>query len=574
MDFPRALETFVFYSLLAVIALAAIPYGTVQPWWKSVFQCFVFALAFLYLVAQLLKPETPRFRSVLSCRLLWPVLALIAFAFLQTLPVPGALRFLLAATDQRRTISADVFHTRRFIVQLLALLLVGGLLVALVNTRRRLLHLVDTVVGTGVACALFGMWRQATQQGPGFVLPHLRPGFGYAQFINANHFAFLMELALGLALGIVICRGVKGRRLAIYLSAALPMWIALVLSYSRGGILSLLCQVLFLALLFSAGRDSRGTQDDAERKTDRHDEHHSERRSERYSEPYSERYSEHYSEHRSERKPDKLAGRLMRASRTVAARAVLVAALLAGAVTTVVLVGGDPLAGRVDSLAVELDRNIADSYTLRPAIWRATWGLIKDHPIAGAGFGSYWIAIPKYHAASGETTPQEAHNDYLELLASGGVIGFAIGVWFVIALFKTAREKLRGKGQSEKGQGVQGRGQGERGRDKGEKGHGERGTGNGEEATGNEEAVVDDLAGWSNSFARAATIGALVGILTVAVHSLVDFGLHITINAVVFTVLVAIIGQKRTREEGNRATGARERRKGEGGKGKVERLMT
>ena len=37
--------------------------------------------------------------------------------------------------------------------------------------------------------------------------------------------------------------------------------------------------------------------------------------------------------------------------------------------------------------------------------------------------GGYWIAIPGYHNASGTLVPQEAHNDYLELLASGGIIG-------------------------------------------------------------------------------------------------------------------------------------------------------
>ena len=89
----------------------------------------------------------------------------------------------------------------------------------------------------------------------------------------------------------------------------------------------------------------------------------------------------------------------------------------------------------------------------------------------------------------GETTPQEAHNDYLELLASGGVIGVAIGIWCAVVLLRTARRKLRA----------------------------------------------------SSGYQRAVTLGALAGILTVAVHSLVDFGLHITINAVVFTVLVALV---------------------------------
>jgi hypothetical protein len=35
---------------------------------------------------------------------------------------------------------------------------------------------------------------------------------------------------------------------------------------------------------------------------------------------------------------------------------------------------------------------------------------IKDHPVAGVGFGGYWIAITRYHRASGETTPPLANS--------------------------------------------------------------------------------------------------------------------------------------------------------------------
>jgi O-antigen ligase len=448
----KAIDAIVFYALLAVIAFAAIPYGTVQPWWKSLFQCVVFGLAALSIVGRLGQRKSPRAQSPFSLQLLWPVLALIALALLQTLPAP---RFLLAASDERSTVSADVFQTREFIVQIFALLAVAWLLITHTNSRRRMRRLVELVIAVGVVSALFGLWRQASQHANGFGLRGLRAGYGYAQFINANHFAFLMELVLGLALGIVVCRGVRGRRFQVYLVAAIPMWLALVLANSRGGILSLLCQVVLLALLFSAGLDSREVETGS----------------------------------------GKVSVRLLRASRSVGARVVLVVALLFGAITTVVLVGGDPLAGRVDSLALELDRNVADTFTLRPTIWRATWELIKEHPVAGVGFGGYWIAITKYHAASGEATPQQAHNDYLELLASGGVIGLAIGGWFAFALVRTAQKKLA-------------------------------------------QLRTDDR---GNSFTRAVKIGALVGILTVAVHSLVDFGLHITINAVVFTSLVAVV---------------------------------
>ena len=63
----------------------------------------------------------------------------------------------------------------------------------------------------------------------------------------------------------------------------------------------------------------------------------------------------------------------------------------------------------------------------RNEIWRATLKMFAAHPIVGVGLGGYWIGITAYHDASGLMTPQEAHNDYLELLSSGGLIGFAIG---------------------------------------------------------------------------------------------------------------------------------------------------
>jgi hypothetical protein len=39
---------------------------------------------------------------------------------------------------------------------------------------------------------------------------------------------------------------------------------------------------------------------------------------------------------------------------------------------------------------------------------------------------------------------------------------------------------------------------------------------------------------------RAACLGACIGIAGVAVHSLVDFGLHMLVNALVFTTLIVI----------------------------------
>jgi O-antigen ligase len=172
----------------------------------------------------------------------------------------------------------------------------------------------------------------------------------------------------------------------------------------------------------------------------------------------------------------------------LAARAVLILALLGLASVAVVWVGGEQVVSNLSSVQEELKPEEAATRenTRRVDIWRATWAMIKDHPVAGVGFGGYWTAIPQYHDASGAYTPQQAHNDYLEILASGGVIGFALFLWFAVLLLNRARK------------------------------------------------VLHD----GDPLRRAACLGALVAMFGVAVHSLFDFGLHLTINAALCVALI------------------------------------
>jgi O-antigen ligase len=136
---------------------------------------------------------------------------------------------------------------------------------------------------------------------------------------------------------------------------------------------------------------------------------------------------------------------------------------------------------------------MAHEGTRRSDFWRATWQMARAHPLAGAGLGGFWAEIPVYHDASGLQTPHQAHNDYLELLASGGIIGVAIFVWFVVLLIGAGRRAARNY----------------------------------------------------SDFQRAVAFGAILGIVGIAVHSLVEFGLHITVNAMVFVILLSILSSER-----------------------------
>ncbi len=61
----------------------------------------------------------------------------------------------------------------------------------------------------------------------------------------------------------------------------------------------------------------------------------------------------------------------------------------------------------------------------RLRIWRDTGNLIAAYPVLGSGLGSYETALLRYKSAAPEHTVDYAHNDYLQVLAETGFVGFA-----------------------------------------------------------------------------------------------------------------------------------------------------
>jgi O-antigen ligase len=395
-----------------------------------------------------------------------PGATLIVYCVFQAIPFNRAVVAGIANPIQY-AISADPFETRSFAFRIAAALILGILLLRFTTTRARLHSLILTVLGVAAASAIFGILRQTVQHGDSaFVLPALLRGIGYAQIISRNQFAFMMEIAFGLALGMIFQRGGRFERSLLYLSLALPIAAALILANSRGGIFTMMCQVLFLAALV-VPKSLGGRGEERAHETG-------------------------------------MPGRGRRFLYTMAARVLLTCALLAVVTMGVIWVGGERVVSNLSTVTEELkpEDDLARWNTRRVDIWRATWSMIKDHPIVGVGFGGYFTAIPRYHDASGAYTPQQAHNDYLEILASGGVIGFAIFIWFTIVLVRRLRKRMLE----------------------------------------------------AESFGRAACFGAMTGLVGVAVHSMFDFGLHLTINGALCVALI-VIGTAQIQRGGERSMG-------------------
>jgi O-antigen ligase len=154
--------------------------------------------------------------------------------------------------------------------------------------------------------------------------------------------------------------------------------------------------------------------------------------------------------------------------------------------------------------------NAADPTTGRAHFWNVTLDVIKHHPFIGSGLGSFGVIYTRYDSRNGLYRLEQAHNDYLQILADAGIIGGLLGLAFLVLLFS--------------------------------KGFARRST--------------DD------KFRRGVATGALAGCFAVLVHSAFDFTLHTTSNALLFLVLAGMATLGHRVEEGGGHRRRRRRRTG------------
>lgn len=99
----------------------------------------------------------------------------------------------------------------------------------------------------------------------------------------------------------------------------------------------------------------------------------------------------------------------------------------------------------------------------RITIWKFTGMMIKDHPILGSGIGTFKYNDLRYQAKFFEQgdnrsiypygLAEYAHNEYLQLWAELGTIGFTIFLWLIIAYFNYGIRYLK-REKDEQKQGI------------------------------------------------------------------------------------------------------------------------
>jgi len=131
---------------------------------------------------------------------------------------------------------------------------------------------------------------------------------------------------------------------------------------------------------------------------------------------------------------------------------------------------------------------------LRSRVARATyWGgvvkMIKDYPLLGTGPGTFATVFTQYQPPGFASRYFDAHNDYLQFTSETGLALVPVMVWMIIAFFVKGFKKLN---------------------------HPSR-------------------------LVRGTTLGAMSGVTAILFHSIFDYNLHIPANAILFTVLAAIV---------------------------------
>ena len=443
-------------AVLALVSWGAFAFGAVYPWayWP------LFAGCLLVGAALFLR------RRVESSRVKPLAIALAGLAVavaLQLIPLPvAALRSISPETDvflrgyevtyvssATHALSIDPPATARGLAAACALsIFLLGLL--RVMERNDAVNLARGLCVVGVALSLAGIIQMPLYDGKlyGFWTP-LKGGNPFGPFVNRNHFAGWMLMAMPLALGYFCGRVGRGMRMAApgwrnrvgWLStpdanetilvafAIVIMAVALTLTTSRSGLLG-----LTVALAISAWFVARRHQ-------------------------------------------------------TLQRRVVAMAFVGFVLVAAIGWTGVDRLASRFSD----------PTYGNRVPIWADTLRIAMRFPLAGTGLNTYGTSTLAYQTAVPDVHLAQAHNDYLQLAAEGGLLLTIPAAVLAMLIVRTIRQRFTG-------------------------------------------SLPESTDHW-------VRLGAVTGLVAIALQEIGEFSLQMPGNAVLFVVLLAIAGRPRTSDQ-------------------------
>ncbi len=433
----NAVDKSIVAVLLTAVVFTTLALGTVEAWSVAIFELLVVVLVLLWAAKAILERRLEI--RIPPAALPLGGLALVGLA--QSIALTGG-------SGQTNSLSMDVEATRGAAAMIFFLFVAFLIATNFFDTPGRLRTLTTFLIIFGLALAVFALVQHFTWEGKMFwVRPTPAAGEGLGgPFVNRNHFAGYMEMLIPIPVALALSRATRGEARLFYVFAALIMSIAEVASLSRGGMVSLAAGLLFLAAI-SVWR--------------------------------------------------KRASHLERDSAFSLRPAFLIIAMLGAIAAGVIWIGAD-----FDVLRRLANDPLTTSVTTdRRGVWGDTLTMFAAHPILGTGLGAFETVYPIYGRGDGSFVIQFAHNDYLQVLSDGGLVGGVLALWFIIVVFRSFAGGVKSR----------------------------------------------------DPLVSAFALGAGAGIFAILVHSMFDFNLQIPSNALLFLVLCAVVSgigaTSKTRDE-------------------------
>ena len=418
---------------LAVLVFTALAHGAVESWAQALGSAGIVAVLFLWIFKACVEQQwTIRVPS-----LIWPLLAFIALGLMQS----------IAWTEQsgrRASLSLDVEASRETVLWLVLLVLAFVLAANLFASQGRLSLLRSFSIYFGLALALFALLQKATWNGRFYWWRTVDTQIviaPFGPFVHHGHYAGYLELLLPIPLAFLIAHQMRFEKKLLYGFAAAIMGVSIVASLARGGMLSLTVELIFLAVMSIWIK-------------------------------------------RKQRSELGATASLFQ-SLFIRAGAVIIIAVMM--FIGVLWIGIEPIMNRVT-----LGQGNGSAQTFfndRGWVWRDTLTMFRAHPVTGVGLGAFETAFPIYSQSDGSLTVSAAHNDYLQILAEGGIIGGALMIWFIVMVFRLLHKALQSH----------------------------------------------------DTRMQALALGSGAGLVGILVHSFFDFNLQLPSHALLFLTLVAVV---------------------------------
>ncbi len=226
------------YGILALQLFAVLAFGAVEYWSRGILQLGAFLFLAIWVVSFLLGGTLQLRRNPLY----FPMLG---FGLLV------ALQYFTGTT-------AYVPVTRQGLLLLAAYFLIFLVLVNTLEARDQKMMLVTALIAFGAAIAAFAMAQDFFGNGKLYWWRETIHSKGmYGPYIDHAHYGGLMNMLALMPLSLVLGRTVRGDKVFIMFFLTLLMFVSLIFSGARGGMISFLGQLVLLGLIFLLRRQGR-----------------------------------------------------------------------------------------------------------------------------------------------------------------------------------------------------------------------------------------------------------------------------------------------------------------------------